>query len=89
MSELSDDWAFIEANDVRVTVFTNSSSVCSVRLVHAPTGLSVVCNGKGQITTRHEAVEMMRQLLSQSPPPAPPADGYLIVSTSTGNATWA
>lgn len=87
MTILVDDLAFIEANDIRVDVYTNSSPECSVRLVHPATGLSVVCNGTGQIGVRHEAVETMRGLLSQTPPPRRP-DGFALVSTSTGNATW-
>lgn len=97
MSELLEDLAFTEANDVRVTVVTNASPVCLVRLVHEASGTAVECTGKGQIGVRHEAVEEMRRRLARAPAPSavtlvwhggnggpPPVIGERIVSMLRG-----
>ena len=73
MSQLHEDLAFIEGNDIRVTVVTNASPVCLVRLSHEASGTVVECTGKGQIGVRHEAVEEMRRRLR---PPSPDQDRH-------------
>ena len=57
------DVAFIEARGIDVTVLTNATSTCTVRLWHPASATTVIREGEGMIRTRHQAVQEMRARL--------------------------
>jgi hypothetical protein len=69
MGELCEDVAWIEARGIRTDVFTNGTGVCSVRLYHPASGITVTREGRGMIRTRHEAVQEMREKLGEAVSP--------------------